>query len=150
MCTCVCHVILINESCHTHEEVISQIWSSHATQMFMWVCVCVMSHLWMSHVTHMQQSCNTIVSIWLPQWHLAHVCLCVMSHIWMRHVTHMKHWCNTNVFIWPTQWHLAHVCLFANIRVFTNIQTSICKYVYLQKKFIRHDFFIASNINAVA
>ena len=74
----------MDESCRTHEEVIiiiPQIWSSHATQMFMWECVCVMSHLWMSHVTLMNESCHTY------EW--------VMSHIWMSHVTLMNESCHT-------------------------------------------------------
>jgi len=66
----------INESCHTYEWGMSEIWMSHVTHMnqacqrYEWV----MSHIWMRHVRDMNESCHTY------EWG--------MSEIWMSHVTH--------------------------------------------------------------
>jgi len=59
----------MNESCRTHE----------------WV----MSHIWMSHVAHMNESCRThewvMSHIWMSHIWISHIC---KSHVWMSHVTH--------------------------------------------------------------
>ena len=56
-----------NESCHTHEWVMSHM---------------IESHVWIRRVTHMNESCHTY------QW--------VMSHTWMSHVAHMNESIRTN------------------------------------------------------
>ena len=61
-----CHVTLMDESCHTYQWVMSHIW---------------MSHIWMSHVKYMDESCHTYKG--------------VTSHVWMRHVAHMHTSCHT-------------------------------------------------------
>ena len=81
----------MNESCHTHEWVISHIWMSHVTHMNE-LCLtkeCPIAILYsrplcfqMSHVTHMNVSCHTL------DW--------VMSHTWTSHVTHMNESCHTH------------------------------------------------------
>ena len=100
----------MNESCHTHEWVMSY---SHVTHMkeivthmnesfhtHEWVChthELVMSHTWMSHathmnefVTHMNESCHT------HEW--------VLSHTWMSHVTHMDESCHTHEWVMSHTW----------------------------------------------
>jgi len=109
------HVTHIDESCHTHERVMSHIWTSHVTRMneschtYEWV----RSHVWMSHVTYMNDSCHTcewvmslqvVRTVWFDAYecevtHLnmsCHTYEWVMSHIWMSHVTHMNESCHTH------------------------------------------------------
>jgi len=72
------HVAHMNESCRTHEWVMSHTWMSHVARMkescrtHEWV----MSHIWTSHVAHMNESCRTY------EW--------VMSHTWMSHVARLS------------------------------------------------------------
>jgi len=77
------YVTRMDESCHTHEWVMSHIWMSHVTPID-------------ESVTHMNESCHT--------------CECVMSHIRMSHVTPMDEsnhmdmciavWMNTRSATW--------------------------------------------------
>jgi len=55
--------VVLDESCHTHE----------------WV----MSHIWMSHVTHMNESCHTY------EWVMSHIRMSHVTYV-KRHVTHMN------------------------------------------------------------
>ena len=77
------HVTHLNESCHTYEWVMSQIWMSHGTHMnelchlYEWVLL----HIWMSHVTRIHESCYTYT------W--------IISHTWMIHVTYTNESCHT-------------------------------------------------------
>jgi len=98
------HVTHMNESCHTHEWVMSLTWISHVTYMdaschaYAWV----MSHIWMSQGTHTNESRHTY------EW--------VMSHEWMNHGTHMNESCHTYerimAHIWmslePSEWCMTH------------------------------------------
>jgi len=66
----------MNESCHTYEWVMSNIWISHVTHAnaSRHTCEWVMSHTWMSHVTHKNDWC---------------------------HVTHMNESCRTYEWLMP-------------------------------------------------
>jgi len=69
------HVPHTNESCATHERVMSHIeMRTSSTDTRPWPPTgWVLSHIWMCHVPHMNEDCSTY------EW--------VMSHIWTRHVT---------------------------------------------------------------
>jgi len=111
------HVTYVNESCHAHEWVMSQIRISRVTDClwglpvshhavfnkYEWVrwfihAAChtyewVMSHIWTSHVTHMNEWCYTLPLT------AASIASCCMSHTWTSHVTHMKESCHTYAWV---------------------------------------------------
>ena len=72
--SCKCVRSHMNESCRTHEGVMSNVCMNHAIHMNE-------SHIWMSHATHTNESCHKFV------W--------VMPHIWMSHATDMNESCHT-------------------------------------------------------
>ena len=57
----VSHVTHMNESCHTHEWVMSHIWMSHVSGVneSCHIDEWDMSHIWRGHVTHVNESCHT-------------------------------------------------------------------------------------------
>jgi len=104
-CTLFACTAFSDESCHTHE----------------WV----MSHTWMSYFTHMNESCHTY------EWVMSHKRMsdrnplfastvfsdeschtyeCVMSHTWLSHVTHMNESCHTHEWVMSHTWtsHITH------------------------------------------
>ena len=84
----------MNESCHTHDWVMSHVWMRHVTHMneschtHEWV----LSHVWMSHVTHLNKSCHTYES--------------GMSHIRMSHITHLNESCHTYEWVMNLDTHI--------------------------------------------
>ena len=100
------YVTSMNESCRTHEWVMSYIWISHGTYMN-GSCYTYVSHvthmneschtyewvmffIWMSHGTHMNGSRYTYVSHVTHMNESCHTYEWVMSFIWMSHGTHMN------------------------------------------------------------
>ena len=94
-----------NESCHTYESAMSQIWMSHVTHMnescrtYEWV----MSRIWISHITHMNESCHTYIqprhvfqdmSHATYQWVMSHTHRIIQRddacHTSMGHVTYQR------------------------------------------------------------
>jgi len=86
----------MNESCHTHECVMSNIWMGHVIyERFMSYMdeschECVMSHVWMRHVTHVNESCHTWISGVTHMNPSGHMYECIVSSMWMCHVTLTK------------------------------------------------------------
>jgi len=111
----------MNESCHSHERVMSHIWMSHGTHMnesyhtHEWV----MSLTWMSHVTHMNESCHSHEWVMSLTWmsHGTHVNESyhtyewVMSLTWMSHVAHMNESCHSHEWVMSLTWmsHVTHM-----------------------------------------
>jgi len=93
----------MNESCHTYEWVMSQIWMSHVTHMneschtYEWV----MSHIWTRHVTHMTESCHRYSHIWMS--HVTHMNESCHIYEHTSHVTHMNESCHTYEHV---MWHI--------------------------------------------
>jgi len=79
----------MNESCHTHERVMSHTWTSHVTHMneSCHTHERVMSHTWTSHVTHMNESCHTHECIISHTWTRLLIYTWIMSHVWTSHPT---------------------------------------------------------------
>ena len=82
LCFQVSHVTHMNESCQTHEWVMSHTWMSHVTHRntSCHTHECVMSGIWMHHVTPIHASC--------------HLHECETSHMCHTYETHMNHTCN--------------------------------------------------------
>ena len=95
------HVTHIDESCHTHERVMSHIWTSHVTRMneschtYEWV----KSHVWMSHVTHMNESCHTsewvmslqvVRTLWFTTYECEVACMNMSCHTYERVMSHYE------------------------------------------------------------
>jgi len=97
------HVTHTNESCHTHEWVMSHTRMSHVTHTneschtHEWV----MSHIWASHVIRIHVSCHT------PD--------CVMSHARMIFVTHLSDSCHTQEYMCMSHTWLYGVVLVGRI-----------------------------------
>jgi len=115
------HVTHTNDSCHTHEWVMSRTWMSLVTHISE-TChtyECVMWHIWMSRVTHTNESCHTY------EW--------VTSHIRMSHVTHVHIYLRVFMYV------QIHVTLGENIQIKSNnkyvyaqiLTHSICIHVYM-------------------
>ena len=101
--------IEIRQPMHLRHPV-SRIWLSHLIMHeSCHTCEGVMSHIWRSHVTHLNESCHT--SEWVtsfypsPAYPLEDPCMCVslyihkwevMSHISRSHVPHLKESCHTS------------------------------------------------------
>jgi len=90
------HVTHMNESCRTHEWVMSHTWMSHFPmyECFIWhTCKVLLTYQWVmshSHVTHIGMS---------------HV-----THIWMSHVTHIRvsHFIHKRVMSHKHEWVKSH------------------------------------------
>jgi len=108
------HGTRMNESCHTHEWVMSLMWLSQVTHMNEWRHEndWAVSHIWIGHRTHVDESCPT------HQWVTSHISMSrvcpehdenihlnescrtyewVMSHTWMSHITLMTESHHTHV-----------------------------------------------------
>ena len=134
------HVTHMNESCHTHEWVMSHIWMSHVTHMneschtHEWV----MSHTWMSHVTHINESCHT------HEW--------VMSHTWMNmwlgQVANIVHMFEHAPFIHEDVQNygcqpLAYWCVYMYISKHVSICLRVYPYIlYVYESYIGREFAI--------
>jgi len=90
------HVTYMNESCHTHEWVMAHIWMRHVRRMngSCHIDEWAMSHVLMSHVTRMNETCQTY------EW--------VMSDLWMGHVTDMNESCHIYEWVMSHIW-MGHV-----------------------------------------
>jgi len=87
------NVTHMNESCHTHEWVLSNVW---------------MSHIWMSHVTHMNECCQTYDQ--------------GMSHVWMSHVTHMHESYHTYEWVTSHMWIMTSLtCMAWSVHVTSHV-----------------------------
>jgi len=130
------HVTHTDESCHTYEWVMSQVWIGHVTHTnescltYEWV----MSHVRMSHVTRtnemlpsawsvgpylrvesdMTHDANTDKSCHTYEW--------VMSHVRMSHVTHTNESCHTY------EWNAAVCMLSQHISRYHTPHTHIQRY----------------------
>jgi len=103
------HVAHTNESCHTYEWVVPQIWTRQVIHMngschtYEWV----MAHIWMSHVTHTNETC--LIYEWVR--HVTRICpskqrhtYWVMLHIQMSHGTHTNETCLIYEWVIPHIW----------------------------------------------
>jgi len=91
--------IQIDESCHTHDGVMSHVWMSHVPRMNVPILQMsdksyhthewIMSPTQICHDTHIYEACHT--------------CKWVVSHTWMSHITHMNESCHTH------DWVMSHI-----------------------------------------
>jgi len=140
-----CHVTLVNESCHVWMSHVTlnescYVWKSHITLVNEWC------HVWMSHVTFMNESCHEWMS------HVTRMnkeaCHTYESGMWrscMRYATHMNASCHTHKRVMSHIW-TSHDAPLLRLMIDTCHTYSINESWHMYKKVISHISKVTSHM----